>query len=258
MARFRHSPMLTILGQTVRTFREALGLKQEQMAKQLGYTNGWLSNLETGQLRPRPDQLTRIAEVLHIPVKVLVNIRDQLDLETMPGYYRSWPLELENSYVVRTFDSALVPFLLWTPEYADSVHQGAEICAEPQAVFTDEHAEPPTLQVVLDEAALYRDRGGSEVMRDQLLHLIKSVAPPRVTVQVLRSADNPYPYGGFSVATGDDCDVGHVQTPARPIITNSREDIAALMAAWDAIRSCALSQRDSIDFIQRAADERWS
>jgi transcriptional regulator with XRE-family HTH domain len=59
MSRHR-SPTLVTLGRMVRTFREAAGLTQKELAKAINYTNGWLSNVETGQLRPRVEQVTAL------------------------------------------------------------------------------------------------------------------------------------------------------------------------------------------------------
>ena len=68
----------------------------------------------------------------------------------------------------------------------------------------------------------------------------------------------PVPVRPFSLATVDDGEVGLIETPVRDIVTNSREDIAGLTAAWEAVRTFALSQRDSTELIQQIADERWS
>src|SRR3569833_484412 len=60
----RRSPTLITLGRLVRTFRDAAGLTQKGLASALGYTNGWVSNVETGQLRPRPEQVTALEHKL--------------------------------------------------------------------------------------------------------------------------------------------------------------------------------------------------
>jgi hypothetical protein len=44
----------------------------------------------------------------------------------------------------------------------------------------------------------------------------------------------------------------------RGIVTSSREDIAELFAAWEAIRTFALSQEESIDFIRKVIEEKWT
>jgi uncharacterized protein DUF5753 len=52
--------------------------------------------------------------------------------------------------------------------------------------------------------------------------------------------------------------VGYVDTAIRGIVTSSREDLGALTAAWEAVRTFALSQQESLDLIRRAIEEKWS
>ena len=40
------SPTLITLGRLIRTYREAAGMIQKELANKLGYTNAWLSNVE--------------------------------------------------------------------------------------------------------------------------------------------------------------------------------------------------------------------
>ncbi len=256
------SPTLITLGRTIRIYREAAGMIQKELAHKLGYTNAWLSNVETAQLRPRQEQLTAIEEALKIPPGVLMGIHTQLDVESLPGYLRSWTEEEDRASVLRTFHVALVPDLLQTEDYARALLADDEPAVrtrlERQAILTREDPRPPKLHCVLDEAVLLRSRGPHPIMRDQLLHLVKSVSPPRLTVQILRADDNPHRFGAFTIATVDDGEVGRIETPSRDIITNNREDIAGLLAAWEATRTFALSQRESIELIQAIAEERWT
>ena len=113
------------------------------------------------------------------------------------------------------------------------------------------------LHVVLDEAVLYRARGGATIMRAQLEHLIASVGP-RLTLQIVRSEKNPRSTGAFNIATVDGSEVGYVETVIRGIVTSGREDIAELLAAWEAVRTFALSQEESIEFIRKVSEERWT
>lgn len=73
-------------------------------------------------------------------------------------------------------------------------------------------------------------RVGRDVMREQLEPLITSVSFPRLTVQAIRSEDNPRSLGALTIAT---VDVGYVETAMRGIVTSSREDIIDLAAVWE-------------------------
>lgn len=113
------------------------------------------------------------------------------------------------------------------------------------------------VHVVLDEAVLHRGRGGKEVMRGQLEHLIAS-AGPRLSIQIVRSNVNPRASGAFTLATVEDAEVGYVETAVRGIVTSSREDVNELTAAWEAVRTFALPQQDSLDLIKKVIEEKWT
>jgi uncharacterized protein DUF5753 len=117
---------------------------------------------------------------------------------------------------------------------------------------------PPTLHVVLDEAAMYREVGGGQAMFDQLQHLSQCVSE-RLTVQIIPSDVNPCHIGAFVIATIDGSgEVAYIETAVRGIVTSSRDDVTHLNGTWEKIRSHALSQRESLNFIRRTAEERWA
>lgn len=255
------SPTLITLGRTIRAFREAAGMIQKELAHKLGYTNAWLSNLETAQLRPRLEHITAIEEALGLPGGALVPIFNQLEAEVLPSWFRPWIDEERDASVLRTFQLALIPGLLQTPAYAHAVLGDEALVQarmERQQILNREEPEPPALHCVLDEAVLYQSRGGAEVMREQLEYLITCMSLPRVTIQVIRSEDNPRSLGAFTIATVDGAEVGYIETAIRGIVTSSREDIADLMGTWEEIRTYACSPQESINIIQQAIEDKWT
>jgi transcriptional regulator with XRE-family HTH domain len=258
MGRLR-SPTLVTLGRMVRTFRDAAGLTQKELAKALGYTNGWVSNVETAQLRPRAEQITALERALRVPPGALMNVYEQLDGEVLPGWFREWVDEETRAEILRAFELALVPGLLQTEDYARALFPGDEATVARRMKRQEILARdvPPMFHIVLDEAVLYHGRGGREVIRAQLEHLIASVGP-RLTLQVVRSELNPRSAGAFTIATVDGADVAYIETAVQGIVTSNREEIAALTAAWEAIRTFALSQQESLDLIRKVIEEKWT
>lgn len=253
------SPTLVTFGRMVKTFREAAGLTQKELASSLGYSYGWVSNVENGHLRPRPEQVTALEHAIELPPGGLMNVYEQLDGETLPGWFREWVDEEGRSEIIRTFELVLVPGLLQTEDYARALLRGNEKKVtsrmERQSILTRD--EPPMVHVVLEEGVLYLGRGGKDVMRDQLEHLIASVGE-NLTLQVVRSDVNPRSTGAFTLATVDGVEVGYIETAIRGIVTNSKEDISSLSKAWETIRSFALSQQESLDLIAQVIKERWT
>jgi transcriptional regulator with XRE-family HTH domain len=63
-------------GRNVKNLREMLGVKQEILAKNIGFTQQYISILEA-QERIDDDLLAKIANALHIPVDVIKNFDEE-------------------------------------------------------------------------------------------------------------------------------------------------------------------------------------
>lgn len=69
---------------------------------------------------------------------------------------------------------------------------------------------------------------------------------------------NPESAGAFILATANGRDVAYLETAVRGLVTSAREDVSILSAAWESVRSFAMPQHESIEFIRRTAEERWA
>jgi transcriptional regulator with XRE-family HTH domain len=258
VAQKQRSRTLITLGQLVRVHRDALGWTQKELAGKLGYTNGWLSNVELGQLRPRAEQVRAIERALKTPSGALMEVYEQLDGESLPGWMRNWTSEEGAAEVLRWVELYVVPGLLQTEDYARALLKGNEDAVRArmkrQEVLT--HDDPPAAHFVLDETVLLHEIGGAQVMQAQLAHLINSVRE-NLTIQVVRSSKNPHSLGSFIIATSPEGEVAYVETALRGIVTSSRDDVADLSSKWEFIRTFALPQEESIELIKKIAEERW-
>jgi hypothetical protein len=136
---------------------------------------------------------------------------DQLDSESLPVWFRPWLEEEARAEVLRSMQLSLIPGILQTEEYARALMPGDEAAVKArmdrQKILDRE--DPPRMHFVIDEAVLYRERGGPEVMRAQLEHLVE-MASPRITIQIISSKDNPCSTGASILATVDRSEVrGH-------------------------------------------------
>lgn len=254
------SPTLITLGRLVRRYRDAGGILQIDLAKRLGYSDGWLSNVETGQLRPRREQVAAIEQALEVPPGVLLEVFNMLEGESLPGWMRDWLAEERRSSALRAFELAVVPGLLQTPDYARTVLDGDEVAVaarlDRQAILRSEN--PPTLRCVLDETVLTRGFGDAAVMREQLEHLVNSVSP-RLAIQIVPSGvRHEGLQGSFTIATVNGSDVAYIETAVRGLVTSNQEDIACIIDVWESIRTYAIPQRESIELIKKVAEERWT
>lgn len=253
------SPTLLKLSAAIRRYRQAAGFTQAQLAQRINYSEGWLSNLETGQLRPRRKAVDAVEKALGLPKGVLMDLYDLLTEETPPGWFRPWLEEERAATVLRSFEQSIVPGLVQREDYAKALLNGDEAAVaarlERQEILSRDN--PPILRCIIDEMVLHRQVGDAAIMRAQLEHLVAQVSP-RVTIQVVPAAANPHRSGAFTLATVDGGGVAYVETPIRGMVTSNQENILVLSELWESIRTFTLSQQESIDLILKVVAERWT
>ena len=200
MGKRLRSETLATFGRLVRVYRDAASLTQKELAKSLDYTNGWVSNVETGVLRPRAEQVRLLEQALSLPPGALMTVYEQLDSESLPGWMRDWIPEESRADVLRWVELFIIPGLLQTEDYARAILCGNEsaVAARMQRQEILSRDNPPTLHFVLDELVLLHEVVDAKVMRAQLEHLVNSVSPPRLTIQVVRSPRIPIRWGPSS------------------------------------------------------------
>ncbi|MCO6004443.1 DUF5753 domain-containing protein [Actinoallomurus purpureus] len=228
------------------------------MADEITYSKSLISQVETGQT-PATEEFAEACDERLQTGGALARILDYRKANGFPVYFRDWvPLEA-SATILRAFEPNVIYGLLQTPEYATAILHGDEAAVaarmERQAVLAGD--TPPALHVVLDESVLYREVGSPAVMREQLLHLIEVVSP-QITVQIVPQELHAGIHGAWVLATiHDGTAVAYVETAARGFVSDGREDLARLATAWESLRSQALSVKESIELIRKAA-ERWT
>jgi transcriptional regulator with XRE-family HTH domain len=197
------------IGLTLRKLREQQGLTLEQVAGLLECSPSKVSRIETGQssagLRDVRDLLEIYGVTGHSAEAVIEMAREARLRERERSWWHPYSNVLVSSYVgneqsatrIRTYEHQNVPGLLQTEDYARAMFHTADACAQPntitarlrvrmgrQAMLTRDD-EPLQLDVVLDEAALWRPIGGDEAMRAQLRRLVEAAELPNVMIRML-------------------------------------------------------------------------
>lgn len=252
------SPALMKLAAAIRRHRKRAGLTQLQLANMIPCSDKTLSAIETGRERLSRGMVVAIETSLDLPPGTLVDLFDLADNESLPRWARDWFAEERRTSKLRAFELALIHGLVQTEEYARVLlkdESAVQARMDRQSILTAD--EPPTLHVVLDEAVLHREVGGPQIMHNQLKHLTECVTE-KCTVQIVPSSMNPHRSGSFIIGTVDNGEVAYVETAVRGIVTSSYEDVMSLNDIWETIRTHALSQRESLEFIRRTAEKRWT
>lgn len=273
------------LGAELRRQRDLAGLTSGEVALRLGWHQSKVSRIETGRSGAKPSDVARLLEVYEVADPELRALLEALcrggasDPEgsrrgwwyayrdLLPPAYRDFiSLEAEASDAY-TLETTVVPGLLQTPDYARAVTLAAlpdlprpqvdslvEVRIARQSVL---HGERPLrLHAVLDEAALRREVGGPGVMAAQLSHLANLCALPQVELQVLPfSIGMPIgmtgPFIIFSFPHISDLDVVVLDHLTSSLYLERKEDLRAYSAAFEVLRTRALTPEESLSFINK-------
>jgi hypothetical protein len=186
-----------------------------------------------------------------------------------PEYTALIALEAE-AESVRWYSPMLVPGLLQTEAYAREVVRSGLLIAPPgeierrvQVKMTRQRAltkdGPPQLSVVLDEAAVLRQVGSPEVVREQLAHLTTMAGRPNVTIQVLPLAVGAHPAttGEFTILGFPELvapDVVYLENMTSDLYVEREGEVYRYAMAFDRLRALALGPDESAALITAHAD----
>jgi hypothetical protein len=161
--------------------------------------------------------------------------------DVLPDWFETYVGLEEAASVLRVYEVQFVPGLLQTPSYARAVITRAwpggpaaeierrlRIRTTRQEMLSKEGG--PRLWAVVDEGALRRPVGGTEVFRSQLEHLIELTRDPKITLQV-----TPFGLGAHAAEAGaftimrfpeeDLPDVVYLEQLTSAIYLDKREDV---------------------------------
>ncbi|MFF7456648.1 DUF5753 domain-containing protein [Kitasatospora sp. NPDC008115] len=167
---------------------------------------------------------------------------------------------------MRLFEINIIPSLLQIPAYVRA-YQGALVS---RGVSTQQQADErtdlllhrqqvlardpaPLIHAVIDEGALRRSIGSSEVMVEQLRHLEAIAARPRILVQISPFSLGelrPFAHPVTLLTTPTRAMVGYGETQKRGFLERDPETLAEWASEYDHLQVEALSRAASIEFIR--------
>jgi transcriptional regulator with XRE-family HTH domain len=257
---------LDYFGYELRRKREEAGLTQKELGKIVFCTGSLIGQIETTLKVPTREFAERVDAALltdgFFSRLVGLVLRSQL-----PTWFQQYAeMEAKASYI-STYQCQLVYGLLQTEAYARAVlsvdydERLDEMVAarlERQRILQRE--QPPVLWVVLDEAALHRQIGGPEVMREQLAHMLSLFGKPWLEIQVLpfSSGEHTAVMGSFNLLRFDDHpDLYYSETYDGGHMTANPDVIKSRSVGYARLQAEALSPRESAALITRVMEERY-
>ena len=202
------------LGALLRRARLAAGIKsQDKLAQMLGYDRSVIAKAETGERPPSEDVMEALVKALGLG-QVVTRLASLARRSTgIPAWFLDWVAIERDAVTLHTWQSALIPGLLQTPEYARAVLASwrldtdgdieAKLAARTGRQAILDRDDPPDLCALLDESVLHRCIGSAAIMAGQLEHLAQAARRPNVTIQLVPEQAGAYAglSGAFWVAT---------------------------------------------------------
>jgi transcriptional regulator with XRE-family HTH domain len=251
-----------MLGAQLRRLRDLAGITREDAGEAIRGSHAKISRLELG----------RVGFNDRAPLLALARRANEPGWwhkygDLLPSWFETYVGLEQAATQVRTYEPQFVPGLLQTAAMARHVTQLGH-----HAMPADELARRvefrlarqrilgavggPTLWAVVDEAALRRQLGGPDVMREQIDHLITMSERPNVVIQVV-----PFRFGGHAGAGGpfsilrfagasDVPDIVYLEQLTSALYLDKRTDVDDYLATMDLLCVQALEPRETVNFLR--------
>ncbi|MEU0809997.1 helix-turn-helix transcriptional regulator [Streptomyces sp. NPDC005970] len=273
------------LGGELLRLREAKGLRQPQAAEALSASIAKVAKMERGLVPMRDPDVRALCQLYgetspEVVDRLLKLAKTDRERRKAKGWWNQYPelrslveyVALEDvATTVHTWQSAFVPGLLQTPDYARALAIGNHIWGDPDEVERFVEAKiarqarlngdsPLHLWAIVSEASLRQLVGGRDVMRAQLEHLIRMARFPNVKFQVLPFLAGAHPgmTSAFNIVSFSEpgaMDVVFMDTTSTTLWLESETDAAHHGVLFDRIARLSLAQHDSLALIRRVCEE---
>jgi transcriptional regulator with XRE-family HTH domain len=256
----------------LRRLREAARLTCEEVAEHLECSASKISRVETGRVSVSPRDVRDMLELYGVPAQQRDSLVQLARDSRQKGWWHAYSdtihpqfatyVGLENAASeIRVYEVNLMPGLLQTAEYARTIikagamnghHEDVERMvalrmARQPALTRD---DPPMLWTVVDEAALRRRVGGTELMRAQLEHVLELSGLKNVAMQVIPFGVGAHPAMGrpFVILVFPeriDPDVVYLEDLTSAFYLEDVDEVDRYNVFFNHLRATALSFDDS-------------
>jgi len=267
-----HDPALTHrdrLATRLRELRRGAHLTGAVLARQTQMSQSKISKIETGKQLPSVADVERIAKALRAPVRVQRELIDTA--KAAISEYESWrklqsnglgagqdAVRLRESAVklIRTYQSAVVPGLLQTAEYARRIltlvaREDGDIEAAVAARMRRQEAlyvSDKQFGFVIDEVALRRRYGPDDVLLGQLdrLTVLATLSNVDIAVLPLSAELDVIPQTSFAIY---DDNLVEIELGSGQVGITDPPDVAAYVKEYEGLMARAAVGKDAIEIV---------
>ncbi len=247
-----------------------------EAAKQAGMGKSNLSKIEQAESKTVPAAtLNKLLDLYKVEdTEVRISMHELSRLAGERGWWARYkdvlPQMLPDfeaeACAFRTYHAQVVPGMLQTPEYAgavfraNKVREDDEIADRVSARIRRQEilnrVNPPTYSAIIDEGALQRTVGSTEVMRTQLQHLTHMASRHNIDIHVLPFAAGAHPAteGTFIVMDFPDprdSSIAYLENPATSLYLEEDHQIRMFNDMFGNAQGCSLTPVQSLAFIKQ-------
>jgi transcriptional regulator with XRE-family HTH domain len=250
------------LAYTLRLMREAKGLSQDGLAKQLYTTRESIAAYESQRNRPDKEFCKKLDEFFGTG-ELFQGLWHHAQREHINEWFEAYIAHENESSEIRSFQPLYIPGLLQTEGYMRAAAPKGQVDEDQisqrlarRGILTRAENQPH-LFVVLDEAAILRRNHDADVMYEQLQYLLDAGELPQIHLQVVRITDGCYPglNGALVVLTKPDRRrIGYVEAQFGGRLVQDPAEVTRLGLLFDEIRGHALSEEDTRVLIRKTME----
>ncbi|MFD5749774.1 Scr1 family TA system antitoxin-like transcriptional regulator [Streptomyces sp. NPDC127033] len=255
-------------GLDVRTVRLGRKLTQKQLGKAAGYSEAYVSRVESGQWTAS-EKFAKGCDLVFGTNGLFAGLLRRIDEGDHPSWFAPY-LDLERKATrILDYSSNLVMGILQTKEYAQAIFEAyfsqgdaevieGKVAARLRRREVFERENSPLLWAILNEACLRTIVGDAEVMAGQLEYLASVAASPHIKLQIM-----PYSAGAPAAHSKPYTVLQFIDAPA-VLYTESRvggrmhdsaRTVTAALDDYDLLRAHALSPDRSLTLIRTLSKE---
>jgi hypothetical protein len=263
----------------LRRARQEAELTQEMVADEMDWSLSKVIRIETGAVGISTNDLKALMRLYRIAdakrTKELVALAQASRRQSWWGRYRGSIAPIFFQYLeyeeaasaIRQYESLVVPGLLQTQQYATTVirRYRANFPAPTVRARVDirmtrqrllDRPDPPGLFFILDEGVISRLMGDEDLRPDQVRHLVRLAAKPKISIQVL-----PFTAGihrgiaeNFTIlefSSSADSDVLYFESARDAIFSHDEaEEISTYREMFEDLRRLSLSRESSLAYLK--------
>ncbi|MFD9740340.1 helix-turn-helix domain-containing protein [Umezawaea sp. NPDC059074] len=283
MSTYKPNVRERLVARSLAAWRWETGRSGADVCRAAGFSQAKLSKIENAHHPIKPADVMALGLIYDVPEKERTLVYEAAERALVPGWWEELPpdvvmdavrdyLALESgAFLLRTFKTDLVPGLLQTRQYALALAKAFVPRPTEQMAFNQVEARikrqnrlfddknPLSVHAIIGEAMLRQPVGGSSVMKEQLLHLLKMGELGHVALQVIPSSAGAYPAFGYqfnilSFAEEHFDDVVYLEQLAGGRYIESPKGREPYTLNFAALQRVALSPGDSAELIAEVAN----